>query len=79
MARAAWTRTDAYNLMNGRYRLHYKGPGSGGWLEAAGEFETLLEAQADAARWEAARPGMQVWIVRCGRFVVVDEELGEVR
>ena len=73
----SWTRTDATEVMDGKFSLHYKTKDAGGKLVAAGRWNTLLEAQAEQARWEAKCPGMQVWVVQHGRFVVLDESLGE--
>jgi hypothetical protein len=73
----AWTRTDAYELMIGRYTLHYRSASGGGKLTEAGDFGTFIEAQVEAHRWEVSK-GWQVWIVQFGRFVAVNEETGEV-
>lgn len=74
---SGWTRTDALEVMDGKFRFHYRSADGGGRLADAGECNTLLEAQAEQARWEAFKPGWQVWIVQYGRFVEVDEERGE--
>jgi hypothetical protein len=69
---SGWTNTDAARLMDGKIRLYAKGPDFGGPIPGE-EFETVLEAQGQAARLAAAFPGCEILMERAGRWIRVPE------